>query len=131
MPANISRNSRTMKKTLFATPASAYYIILGTVSILSTFGVVMVLSASSVRALSESGNSFAIAIRQVLYLVISITLAWLATNLKERLWIPQARLALLASIFFLLLPQVPGIGKSVGGNTNWIEFGGFSLQPSE
>lgn len=131
MPANISRNSRTMKKTLFATPASAYYIILGTVSILSTFGVVMVLSASSVRALSESGNSFAIALRQVLYLVISITLAWLATNLKERLWIPQARLALLASIFFLLLPQVPGIGKSVGGNTNWIEFGGFSLQPSE
>lgn len=131
MPANISRNSRTMKRTLFATPASAYYIILGTVSILSTFGVVMVLSASSVRALSESGNSFAIAIRQVLYLVISITLAWLATNLKERLWIPQARLALLASIFFLLLPQVPGIGKSVGGNTNWIEFGGFSLQPSE
>ena len=131
MPANISRNSRTMKKTLFATPASAYYIILGTVSILSTFGVVMVLSASSVRALSESGNSFAIAIRQVLYLVISITLAWLATNLKERLWIPQARLALLASIFFLLLPQVPGLGKSVGGNTNWIEFGGFSLQPSE
>ena len=131
MPANISRNSRTMKKTLFATPASAYYIILGTVSILSTFGVVMVLSASSVRALSESSNSFAIAIRQVLYLVISITLAWLATNLKERLWIPQARLALLASIFFLLLPQVPGIGKSVGGNTNWIEFGGFSLQPSE
>jgi cell division protein FtsW len=131
MPANISRNSRTMKKTLFATPASAYYIIIGTVSILSTFGVVMVLSASSVRALSESGNSFAIAIRQVLYLVISITLAWLASNLKERLWIPQARLALLASIFFLLLPQVPGIGKSVGGNTNWIEFGGFSLQPSE
>lgn len=131
MPANISRNTRTMKKTLFATPASAYYIILGTVSILSTFGVVMVLSASSVRALSESGNSFAIAIRQVLYLVISITLAWLATNLKESLWTPQARLALLASIFFLLLPQVPGIGKSVGGNTNWIEFGGFSLQPSE
>ena len=119
------------KKSLFSTPASAYYLILGTVSILSVFGVVMVLSASSVRAMNESGNSFAIAIRQVVYLGISIFLAWLAMNLKERLWVPQARLALIASIFFLLLPQVPGIGISVGGNTNWIGFGGFSLQPSE
>ena len=118
-------------KSLFSTPASAYYLILGTVSILSVFGVVMVLSASSVRAMNESGNSFAIAIRQVVYLGISIFLAWLAMNLKERLWVPQARLALIASIFFLLLPQVPGIGRSVGGNTNWIGFGGFSLQPSE
>ena len=119
------------KKSLFSTPASAYYLILGTVSILSVFGVVMVLSASSVRAMNESGNSFAIVIRQVVYLGISIFLAWLAMNLKERLWVPQARLALIASIFFLLLPQVPGIGISVGGNTNWIGFGGFSLQPSE
>ncbi len=124
-----SRSGTT--KSLFSTPASAYYLILGTVSILSVFGVVMVLSASSVRAMNESGNSFAIAIRQVVYLGISIFLAWLAMNLKERLWVPQARLALIASIFFLLLPQVPGIGISVGGNTNWIGFGGFSLQPSE
>ena len=124
-----SRSGTT--KSLFSTPASAYYLILGTVSILSVFGVVMVLSASSVRAMNESGNSFAIVIRQVVYLGISIFLAWLAMNLKERLWVPQARLALIASIFFLLLPQVPGIGISVGGNTNWIGFGGFSLQPSE
>lgn len=124
-----SRSGTT--KSLFSTPASAYYLILGTVSILSVFGVVMVLSASSVRAMNESGNSFAIAIRQVVYLGISIFLAWLAMNLKERLWVPQARLALIASIFFLLLPQVPGIGRSVGGNTNWIGFGEFSLQPSE
>lgn len=124
-----SRSGTT--KSLFSTPASAYYLILGTVSILSVFGVVMVLSASSVRAMNESGNSFAIAIRQVVYLGISIFLAWLAMNLKERLWVPQARIALIASIFFLLLPQVPGIGISVGGNTNWIGFGGFSLQPSE
>lgn len=124
-----SRSGTT--KSLFSTPASAYYLILGIVSILSVFGVVMVLSASSVRAMNESGNSFAIAIRQVVYLGISIFLAWLAMNLKERLWVPQARLALIASIFFLLLPQVPGIGISVGGNTNWIGFGGFSLQPSE
>lgn len=126
-----SRTRKFSPRTLFASPASPYFIILGTVAILSIFGLVMVLSASSVRALTESGNSFAIAIRQVLYLIISISLAWLAMNLKERLWLTQARLGLIASMGFLVLPQVPGVGKSVGGNTNWIEFAGFSLQPSE
>ena len=91
----------------------------------------MVLSASSVKALSESGNSFAIVIRQALFLVISIGLAWLAMHLKERLWLVQARVALVGSAAFLALPQVSGLGKTVGGNTNWISIGSFSIQPSE
>jgi cell division protein FtsW len=119
------------RKTLFASPASAYYLILGSISILSALGLVMVLSASSVQALTESGNSFAVVFRQAIFLGISIFLAWLAVNLKERLWLLQARFALVISIFFLVLPQMPGVGKEVGGNRNWIEFGSFSIQPSE
>jgi len=119
------------RTALFARPASAYYLILGSLSILSALGLVMVLSASSVKALSESGNSFAIVIRQALFLVISAFLAWLAMNLKESLWLPQARLAILVAAIFLVLPQVPGLGKEVGGNRNWIAIGSFSIQPSE
>ena len=88
-------------KSLFARPASAYYLILGSVSILSALGIVMVLSASSVQALSESGNSFAVVFRQVIFLGISIFLCWLAINLKQRLWLLQARFALIVSICFL------------------------------
>lgn len=119
------------RTALFARPASAYYLILGSLSILSALGLVMVLSASSVKALSESGNSFAIVIRQALFLVISAFLAWLAMNLKENLWLPQARLAIFVAAIFLVLPQVPGLGKEVGGNRNWIAIGSFSIQPSE
>ncbi|MEY3433867.1 MAG: hypothetical protein RL057_247, partial [Actinomycetota bacterium] len=50
-------------KSLFSRPASAYYLILGSVIALSALGLVMVLSASSVTALNESGNSFAIVLR--------------------------------------------------------------------
>lgn len=118
-------------KALFARSTTTYYLILGAVSILSGLGLVMVLSASSVTSLNESGNSFAIVVRQALFLAISILLAWLAMNLKVKLWQPISRLALVVSCVLLLLPQVPGLGKTVGGNTNWIGIGSFTLQPSE
>ncbi len=119
------------RTALFSRPASAYFLILGSVSILSALGLVMVLSASSVKALSESGNSFAIVIRQALFLALSALLAWLAMNLKESLWLPQARIAIFVAAAFLVLPQIPGVGKEVGGNRNWIAIGSFSIQPSE
>jgi len=119
------------KTSLFSKPASAYFLILGSVSILSSLGIVMVLSASSVKALNESGNSFAIVFRQAIFLTLSILVTWLAMHLKESLWKPQARLALVFSAIFLTLPQIPGLGKTVGGNTNWIQIGSFSIQPSE
>lgn len=119
------------KASLFSRPASAYFLILGSVSILSALGIVMVLSASSVKALNESGNSFAIVFRQAIFLTFSILVTWLAMNLKESLWKPQARFALIFSAIFLTLPQIPGLGKTVGGNTNWIQIGSFSIQPSE
>lgn len=119
------------RNSLFARPTSAYFLILGSVSILSALGLVMVLSASSVKALNESGNSFAIVIRQAIFLTLSIALAWLAMHLKERLWMVQARVALAISAIFLILPQVSGLGKTVGGNTNWIAIGSLTIQPSE
>lgn len=91
----------------------------------------MVLSASSVKALTESGNSFAYVLRQALFLALAICTAWVAMKLRVELWKPIARTALLSSCILLVLPQLPGIGKTVGGNTNWIGIGSFTIQPSE
>ena len=118
-------------KPLFATPASAYYLILGSVIALSSLGLVMVLSASSVKSLRESGNSFSFVLRQTLFLILAAGLAWVAMKLRYELWKPIAQVSLLVSCALLVLPQIGGIGKTVGGNTNWIGFGSFTLQPSE
>jgi len=118
-------------KPLFATPASAYYLILGSVVALSSLGLVMVLSASSVKSLRESGNSFSFVLRQALFLILAAGLAWVAMKLRYELWKPIAQVSLLVSCALLVLPQIGGIGKTVGGNTNWIGFGSFTLQPSE
>jgi len=84
-------------KALFGRPASAYYLILGSVVALSALGLVMVLSASSVKSLSESGNSFAYVLRQAMFLTLSVAIAWVAMKLRAELWKPIARTALLAS----------------------------------
>ena len=118
-------------KPLFATPASAYYLILGSVIALSSLGLVMVLSASSVKSLRESGNSFSFVLRQALFLIFATGLAWVAMKLRYELWKPIAQVSLVVSCALLVLPQIGGIGKTVGGNTNWIGIGSFTLQPSE
>ena len=116
---------------LFATPASAYYLILGSVIALSSLGLVMVLSASSVKSLRESGNSFSFVLRQALSLILAAGLAWVAMKLRYELWKPIAQVSLVVSCALLVLTQIGGIGKTVGGNTNWIGIGSFTLQPSE
>jgi len=47
-------------KPLFATPASAYYLILGSVIALSSLGLVMVLSASSVKSFENLATLLAL-----------------------------------------------------------------------
>ncbi len=120
-----------MTNKTFSRPTSAYFLILGSVTALSALGLIMVLSASSVKALNESGNSFAIVFRQAIFLAVAIAFAWFSMKLKLHLWISVARVALVISTILLLLPQLPNIGKTVGGNTNWIEIAGFTMQPSE
>jgi len=118
-------------RSLFSRPASAYYLILGSLVALTALGLVMVLSASSVTALNENGNSFAYVLRQAMFLVLSVGIAWVAMKLRAQLWLPLSRIALVISAALLVLPQMPGLGKTVGGNTNWIGIGPFTLQPSE
>lgn len=130
-PKPSGRSSVNNRPSLFSKPSSAYYLVLGAVTILTSLGLVMVLSASSVTALNESGNSFAVVARQAIFLAIAAPLAWLAMHLKESLWGPISQSALVVSSILLLLPQVPGLGKTVGGNTNWIGIGSFTIQPSE
>lgn len=120
-----------MRKSYFTKPESSYYLILGSVAALTGLGLTMVLSASAVRALHESGNSFAIVGKQLFFLALSVPAAYAAMKLKPSLWGRLSNLALLLSFGFLLLPFLPGLGKTVNGNTNWITFAGFTLQPSE
>lgn len=121
----------TRKSGFFSQPISSYYMILTCTGALTGLGLVMVLSASSIRSLETHGSSFSIVFRQFIFLLIAIPLGFAASRIPIRTWKLIARFSFLGSIFLLALLQVPGMGNTVNGNRNWIGFGPVVFQPSE
>jgi cell division protein FtsW len=111
-------------------PLTAYYLLLGASALLLTIGLIMVLSASSVYSFENSGNSYAIVERQLLWVLIGIPCAWVASRLPHSFLRRFAWLALVVSIVLLALTQL-GLGRTVNGNTNWLGVGPFVVQPAE
>jgi cell division protein FtsW len=114
-----------------ARSSAPYFIIMGSTALLSVLGLVMVLSASSVKSFEQSGTTYSIFLKQVLFLVIALALTLFAAKMKAELWEKLAKLAIPFSIIGLLLPQMPVIGRNINGNKSWIGLGPFTLQPSE
>ncbi|MSY96831.1 MAG: putative lipid II flippase FtsW, partial [Actinobacteria bacterium] len=110
-------------------PTASYLMILGTTGAIAGLGLVMVLSSSSVTALSESGNTYAIFLKQILFLVIGILISVVTMRMKLSHWESLARYALPIGAIALILPII--FGQDINGNRNWIPLGSFTLQPSE
>jgi cell division protein FtsW len=113
-------------------PLASYYLVLGTAALLVAFGLIMVLSASSVTSYADSGSSFTIVEKQALWVAIGLPALWIGMRLPPRAYRFLGYPLLLVSVALLLLVLVPGIGVNVSGATRWIDLpGGLQIQPSE
>jgi len=113
-------------------PLASYYVTLGSSALLLVLGLAMVLSASTVELLEESGSPFLVFSRQAIWVGIGLPLMWLAARLPVRAYRRLGYPLLLGSLVLLALVLTPGLGISVYGNRNWVDFGGpFRVQPSE
>jgi cell division protein FtsW len=121
--------SKQRQETVFTKPVNLYYMLLGSTLGLSVLGLIMVFSASSIYSLDVKGSSYAIFLRQFIFLGLSIPMAWVLSRLSLAQWKTLARFGFISSVFLLLLVQI--IGKSVNGNHNWISLGFVDVQPSE
>ncbi len=114
---------------MFTSDKRTFFTFLALSVGLLLFGDIMVFSAAQVTGLTDAGSSFAISWKQILVSVVALPIAWLIARF------PLASLRLLAKwglfgavgIMLLLIP----FGKSVNGNTNWIDLGFTDFQPSE
>ena len=121
----------TASQKFLAKPVNNFYILAISALSLSVIGLIMVFSASSIHALDTRGNAVAIVLRQLTFFVISIPLAIYLSQRSLIQWRLLARFSLLIAIVILLILQIPGVGKTVKGNTNWIALPFVDIQPSE
>ena len=94
-------------------------------------GLVMVLSASNVLSVKQTGDPFSEFLSQVGFAVLGLA-AMLFISKRSVAQIQSYTAAFFwTTVVLQLLVRVPGIGVSVGGNTNWIDLGIVQIQPSE
>lgn len=109
--------------------SSTYYLILGCAMALTAIGVMMVLSASSVEAISEGKSPYADALKQAAFGVMGLIAMYVISRTNVN-W--MKRLSWWGfGIVVVLLVLVQVIGNSVNGNRNWVDIGGITIQPSE
>jgi cell division protein FtsW len=122
---------KSTEQKFLTKPVSSFYILAICALSLSVIGLVMVFSASSIHSLDTRGNAVAIVLRQLAFFVISIPLAVYLSQRTLEQWRALARFGLVLSAAILLILQIPGVGKTVNGNTNWIALPFVDIQPSE
>lgn len=129
MRAGSPRTWLAALRDAMARPLTNYYLLLGSIALLLTIGLLMVLSASSVEAFRTTGDSYATVRRQLLWVVIGLPLAWIASRVDLR-WV--RRLAFPAfTVSLALLLATAKFGVEVYGNKNWLALGPVQIQPSE
>ena len=106
-----------------------FYRLAGLTGFLVVFGLVMVLSSSSIDSLVANRDAYYIFSRQFLYALIGLALMLAIASMPVSFI--RNRVGLVLLIGFGLQLAVPFIGISVNGNTNWLSIAGFTLQPSE
>jgi cell division protein FtsW len=129
-----SRTGRSARITLgraFQPESRSYFLLLGTTLFLLLFGLVMVLSSSSISSYAGSQGSFGVFWRQAIFAIVGVPLMLVISQLPVRIWRRWAWLPLVTGIALQLLVLTTPLGIEVGGNRNWIGIGGFNAQPSE
>ncbi|WP_165065076.1 putative lipid II flippase FtsW [Marisediminicola senii] len=118
-------------KKLFVAETGNFYLLLGTTLFLVVFGLVMVLSSSSVTSYMESDDFFSGFARQGLFALLGVPIMLIASRMPTRFWRRWAGTAVGIGVTLQLLVVFTGLGVSRGGNRNWLDLGGLSVQPSE
>jgi cell division protein FtsW len=117
---------------VFGAETGTFFLLLGTTLFLVAFGLVMVLSSSSIEDGAGAGHDFFSSFtRQGLYALIGIPLLLIASRMPIGFWKKWAWPAVVATAILQLLVFAPGLSYSFQGNQNWIRIGAFTAQPSE
>jgi cell division protein FtsW len=122
--------ARDLLTTWLARPLTSLHLVLAIFGLLTLFGLVMVLSASSVESYTRAGSSYAVFVRQLTYCGFGLVLFWIGLRMPVRLLRGISGLFLVVCVVLLIVVLTP-VGAEINGAQNWLRLGPLSLQPSE
>lgn len=113
-------------------PTAPYYWIIATTAALTSIGLMAVLSASSAESISEGQDPYSLFVKESMFAVVGflimLVFSMLPTSFFKKIAWPVLGLAVVLQMLVVFTP----LGKTIGGNRNWLNLGDtFTFQPSE
>lgn len=127
----LSTDTRPVSKSTVVKHRSTYLSLGLVVILLNLYGLVMVLSASSVQSLQQTdgASSWFYFQRQSFWMFAGVLIFLVTVRVPYRVWAMAAPALLVVNLAAMLL--VPIIGIERYGARRWLEFGPIRLQPAE
>ncbi len=94
-------------------------------------GILMVYSASAIRAQEQFGDASFFLKRQVVWAVMGLTILTWVMGQDYRRFERWALLFYLVSVLLLIVVLIPAVGTKVNGARRWLRFASLSFQPAE
>lgn len=134
-PDKPEKPAKTEPRTRFGAwlgrPMTSFHLIVAVAALLTTLGLIMVLSASGVESYGIDGSAWRIFGKQVLWTVIGLVGCYVALRTPVRFMRRTAFAGYAFTIVLLVLVLIPGIGTLSNGSRGWFVVYGLSMQPSE
>ena len=111
-------------------PVMTYYLVVLPAIVLSVFGLVMGFSAQTVTSIAQGENPYTAYARPLLIIVVSLLIAMVVQLVPQRWFVFIAPVMFVGALGFQTLVLSP-LGRSEGGNANWVKLGPIMAQPSE
>ncbi|MGV9710197.1 putative lipid II flippase FtsW [Gordonia sp. NPDC003424] len=118
-------------RSLLARPLASYHLVLTIAVLLTVFGLIMVLSASSVEGYSKDGSAYGLFATQVIFALLGLFVFYVTLRVPVRVIRRVAAPLMVITTVLLALVLIPGIGTLSQGARRWFVIGGLSVQPSE
>jgi cell division protein FtsW len=127
-----SRNVTAWLRAVLDRPLTSYHLVLASAGLLLALGMLMVLSASSVNAYVNYGDSYYFIKRQMFFLFVGLVAIVAIVRMPRSTLRVLGWVGLAGASILLILTYTP-LGIEFQGNRNWLTLGPsfLRIQPSE
>lgn len=123
------KKSRTINNSFWVKGGYLDYQVVFIMFVIVLFGIIMVYSSSSYKAVSYGLSSTYFAKRQAIFAIAGFVLMWIVSHINYRYLQRMSMLLIYLGIFLSGIVLV--IGTATNGATRWIPIGPIQFQPSE